>query len=326
MNDTLRVIAIPKVFTKLDDYEVLQAYKSTSNRVLFFDVEGTLLNFIKDSETYTPSAKIILALEELCSDPKNTIVAITGRERPIMHQWFSNVKNLNMAAEYGAYLKMYSEEWECFANSSDWREISKKIIESHCQRIEGSSMIIKESSVMFSYKEADCGFGQWQAKELVSYLESLLNCEECEVFEGENYVEVRPRGIDKGTTLYRILQKVYKVKGKIDFMFIIGDDDSDERTFKMVKLLKKRRCEYLDLDVKSFTCTFGLKPSEAINYFLNADEVIKLMELLSTNSCKRAHSLGTLTGRHSINYYPTVSASFLRIRRGCEAENITNFL
>lgn len=325
MGDTLRVMAIPKDFFKLDEYQVLCAYKNRKNRVLFFDVEGTLLNFIKDKESFQPSNKILSALEDLCSDTKNAIVTITGRERSILNKWFSKVNNLSMAAEYGAYIKINSNNWESFVGENvNWKECSKQIIESYVQRTEGSFIIVKESSVVFNYRDADSGFAQWQAKDLVLNLENLLNLEDCEVLEGERFVEVRPKNIDKGTTMCRVLQKIYKTKGKVDFVFTIGDDASDEKMFKMIKKLKKRHCEWLSPDAKIFSCTFGMKPSEAMYYFLNADEVLKLMELLSASG-KRAHSLGNLVSKHSNYHFTTVNVNSLsRKRKDFDSPDITD--
>ena len=316
MGDTLRVMAIPKSFNKLDDYLVLSAYRSSSNRVLCFDVE-TILNYLKENESnFTPSTKIVSLLEELCNDPKNTIVIITGRPRAALDKWFGNIKGLVMAAEYGAYIKINPLNWEFLAQKIDsWKEYSKKIIESHVQRMEGSSLIVNESSIIFNYKESESGFGQWQARDMISNLENSLNSEDCEIVEGSEFVEVRPRDIDKGTTLYKIFQKVHKNKGLIDFVFIVGDDVSDEKMFKMVKLLKKRNCEFLANCGKSFTCTFGVKPSDALYYFLNPDEVLKLMDLLSSSGKTNANSVGSLFSRHSNHRFKTVNINTILPKR-----------
>lgn len=312
MGDTLRVMAIPKEFNKLDDYQVLSAYRSSSNRLLFFDIEGALLGFVKEPESFTPSHKVISALEVLCSDSKNTVVIITGRERSALNRWFGSILNLNIAAENGAYLKLNSDDWENLANSSiGWKEYSRKIIESYVQRIEGSYIIVKESSVVFNYLEADAMFGKWHAKDLISNLEASLSSEDCEIMEGDGFVEVKPRGIDKGNTLFTVLDRTYQRKGTIDFIFAIGEDASDEKMFKVLKLLKKRKCSWLDPDLEIFTCTFGIKPSVALYYFLNPDEVLKLIELLSTSTNKKAYSLGNLTPRNSHHHFTTINVNSL---------------
>ena len=310
MIDTLKVMAIPKDFNKLNHFQVLNSYRLSSNRVLFFDVEGTLLKFIQENEAINPSNKVLSALEELCRDPHNTIVLITGRERHVLNKWFKDIEGLNMAAEYGTFLKLNSDDWEDLScGTCNWKENSRKIIESHVQRIEGSYIIVKERSVVFNYKEAESGFGQWQARDLIYHLENQLNSEDCEISRGNGFIEVRPKGIDKGTTLYKVLGKIYQNKGLIDFVFTIGDDFSDEKMFKMIKVLKKKNCIYLSNDIKSFTCTFGVKPSEAINYFLNADEVLKLMELLSTSGGKRSNSFKNLAPRHSAHQFTSINVN-----------------
>jgi trehalose 6-phosphate synthase/phosphatase len=327
MNDTLRLMAIPKNFSKLDEFEVLSAYKKSKNRALFFDVEGTLLTYFKEKETYMPSHKVLAALEDLCSDPKNTVMTITGRERATQNKWFGTVPGLSLAAEYGAFVKHRTEDWQCtHPVPGTWKELAKKVIESHVERIEGAYVTCKETSVIFDYREADALFGQWQAKDIVSHLERLLHDHECQVVSGEGFVEVRPRGIDKGTTLYRTLKDVHQNKGPVDFVFTIGDDESDEKMFKMLKTMKKKSCEILSHDAKTFTCTFGVKPSEALFYFLNADEVLKLMELLATGYSKRRHSLGNLHPRHSNHQFTAINVSDLtRLKRHADSRDYSDY-
>ena len=327
MNDTLRMMAIPKNFSKLDEFEVLSAYKSSINRVLFFDVEGTLLTYFKEKESYMPSNKILSALEDLCTDPRNTVMTITGRDRSTLEKWFGSVPGLNLAAEYGAFIKHKSEDWT--SNHKDqmpWKELAKTVIESHVERIEGAHLICKETSVIFDYQEADTMFGQWQAKDIVSHLETLLHDHDCQVVSGEGFVEVRPKGIDKGSTLFKTLAEINQAKGQVDFIFTIGDDESDEKMFKMVKMMKKKSCEILTPDAKTFTCTFGVKPSEALYYFLNADEVLKLMELLASAYSKRRQSLGNLHPRHSNHQFTAINFSNLRLKRHVDSQDYSGEL
>jgi len=254
-------------------------------------------------------------------------MTITGRERSVLLKWFGEVPGLNFAAEHGAFVKLNSEEWKCMVpDPTEWKELAKKVIESHVERIEGSVILEKESSVVFDYRESESLFGQWQAKDIVSHLEGLLFNHNCQVVQCEGYVEVRHRGIDKGSTLNRVLQQICSEKGQIDFVFTIGDDSSDEKMFKMVKMMKKKSCEILSPETRIFTCTFGVKPSDALFYFLNADEVLKLMELLATGCSKRRHSLGSLHPRHSNHQFTAVNISdYQRLRRNIDSQDFADF-
>ena len=107
----LKLIALNKNFTKLNKRKVLEAYNRSTNRVLVFDNEGTLSNFMKQTEIdkkIGPSKRILKALEHLCDDERNTVYVITGRPKDVVFNWFGSVKPLGMAAEYGAIMKWFN--------------------------------------------------------------------------------------------------------------------------------------------------------------------------------------------------------------------------
>lgn len=290
IGDKLKLIALSKKFKMLSAQEVFEAYKTSRSRAFFFDNEGTLSNLCKQKEidrSVGPSEKILQCLDDLCKDEKNTVFVITGRTKSIVESWFGGIEHLGMAAEYGALIKWCDkQDWENIIQGSGvWKDTAKQIISAYVSRTEGSSLEEKDCGVVFYYRETDPDLGSWQAKELISHLEILLKpfLNECEVSHGLGYVEVKPRGINKGTTVYEILQELSnRKKEPADFILCIGDDISDEEMFKVIRALRKEQSvltankDYL----KSFTCTVGKKPSLA-NFFINeANEVVGLLELL----------------------------------------------
>jgi len=286
------------------DY-LLKAYKETKNRVFFFDNEGTLSNLLRQVEidkSVGPSEKIVNCLNDLCKDERNTVFVVTGRSRKVVENWFAPVQGLGMAAEYGAVLKWnYANTWDSSFNAElPWIETAKQIIGAYVTRTEGSTMEIKDCSVVFSYRDTDPDIGSWQAKELISHLEILLKpfMNECEVSAGLGYVEVKLQGTTKGTALYKILQDLKERRGPPDFVLAIGDDIADEEMFKVVKILKKEGSHLLanKRELKSFTCTVGRKPSTADFYVNDASEVVHILEQLRgwSNVCKKNYSYGDL--------------------------------
>lgn len=310
LGDKLKLIALRKNFKKLNKRKVLEAYNRSTNRVIFVDNEGTLSNFMKQTEIdrkIGPSQRILKALEQLCDDEQNTVYVITGRPRDVVNNWFSSVKNLGMAAEYGSMMKApMSNLWESYySTKSDWKTTAKEIISAYSERTEGSLLVEKESSVVFLYREAEAEFGSYQSKELVTQLDYLLKpyMDEIEISEGMGYVEVKPLGINKGTALYKAIEKVFETKGPVDFIMAIGDDSSDEDMFKMVRLLKKQNSRtLLHSKIPSFTCTLGIKPSLASYFLLDAAKVLKLLEHIIGEStrAKRNFSHDDLSKNHKL--------------------------
>lgn len=286
LGDKLKLIALKKNFRKLNKHSLISAYREAKNRVLFFDNEGTLSNFMKQTEINKkigPSTRILKALERLCEDKKNTVYVITGRPQEVVYEWFKSVPNLGLAAEYGAKMRPPgSSSWEAYFNlKNDWKETAKEIMLSYSERTEGSQIVEKESSVVFFYREAELELGSYQAKELVSHLDFLLEpfMDEIEISEGIGYVEVKPIGINKGIALYRVIENVFENKGPVDFILAIGDDSSDESMFEMVRMVKKQKSRTLmNSKIPTFTCTLGIKPSSASYFLLDAAKVVSLLE------------------------------------------------
>jgi trehalose 6-phosphate synthase/phosphatase len=123
------------------------------------------------------------------------------------------------------------------------------------------------------------GCGCAQAKELIDHLESVMIGEAIEVVSGHLYVEAKPKGLSKGSTVQRLLETLQP-----DFVLCAGDDKSDEEMFHSFN-------EHGHADTAIFACTVGQKPSQA-HYYVNDNKgVVALLSALvqdSAASTKRA--------------------------------------
>lgn len=63
----------------------------------------------------------------------------------------------------------------------------------YTETTDGSVIEDKETSMVWSYEDADPDFGSCQAKELLDHLESVLANEPVTVRSGQNIVEVKPQ-------------------------------------------------------------------------------------------------------------------------------------
>lgn len=78
-------------------------------------------------------------------------------------------------------------------------------MELYAARTNGAYVSRKPSAVAWNYGNADKDFGSMQAKELNDHLLGVLAGAPVEVVTGHDSVEVRPRGVNKGTVAWRLM-------------------------------------------------------------------------------------------------------------------------
>jgi len=168
--------------------------------------------------------ELISTLTSLCSDPRNNVFVVSGKERSAITETLGNVPNLGLAAEHGMYyswphqafgLGEGGRKWEIMNSGGQdrsWRPTALTIMEVYTSRTHGSYIEQTESKVLWQYKDADPEFGALQSKELEDHLQSVLKSFHVEVLRGGGggdaggYIEVRPVGVSKGMLLRRVLE------------------------------------------------------------------------------------------------------------------------
>lgn len=188
--------------------------------------------------------------------------------------------------------------------SRSWKELALAIMDIYRQRTNGAYVETKESIVNWNYMSADPEFGVLQAKELRDHLEGVLQNFPVEFHSGKGYVEVRPRGVDKGSFVSGLLQRLsVRADTTPDFVMVIGDDVSDELAFNSAQEFSthnrgvSRTEGGMTNDIQCFTITVGPKPSNAHAYLYDVEEVISLLDTLRHRSArpKTSYSMADLT-------------------------------
>eukprot|EP00268_Persea_americana_P041068 TRINITY_DN4089_c0_g1_i8.p1 TRINITY_DN4089_c0_g1~~TRINITY_DN4089_c0_g1_i8.p1 ORF type:complete len:768 (+),score=138.94 TRINITY_DN4089_c0_g1_i8:313-2616(+) len=189
-----RVVALSPSFRKLSVEHILSAYKRTNRRAIFLDYDGTIMP--QASICKTPSAEVISVLDNLCSDPKNTVFIISGRGKSCLSEWFAPCEMLGIAAEHGYFIRWNkNSDWKktsSLAAEFDWKRIAEPVMKLYTETTDGSYIESKESALVWHHQDADPDFGSCQAKELLDHLESVLANEPVVVKSGQNIVEVKP--------------------------------------------------------------------------------------------------------------------------------------
>lgn len=238
-------------------------------------------------------------LEYLTNDKRNTIFIVTGREAKLVSDWFSNVANLGLASEHGFLFRYSSEDkskdsWERMISNFniEWRSFTVEHLEPYTERCEGSFIEIKEASVVWQYRDCDPELGKSFANVITLDLESILRNLNLNIINGKGYVEVKPKGINKGAFLSFILKDLIKIGKTPDFVMTVGDDTADEAMFQYLKK-KKNTIKNYSKYLKTYSITVGKKPSSADSYVDTPHDVKNLLEMFMQCSLKKRMSNST---------------------------------
>jgi len=338
-----RLLGMDVGFESLDFKAVAKAYKMSSQRLILFDYGGTITSnenldnlsrfrMVKTRSHHSePTAEMIQAIQDLCNDKKNTVFVVSGKERHSLIKTLGHIPNLGLAAEHGMYIswpgppaksgstiggfgysrtKKKKRHWDTLVPISDrtWRSITMSIMEVYASRTHGSYIEETEMKVLWQYRDADLEFGYLQARELEDHLSNVLRSYPVDILHGGveegGYVEVRPKGVNKGVFAMKAICCYDKLSSKsdasVDFALVLGDDHCDEPMLSVmrqvghrvhggnaselpmtIRLVDVSPCDTnVSNDAEIFTCTVGKKPSAAANYLQDVSEVEELLQAL----------------------------------------------
>jgi trehalose 6-phosphate synthase/phosphatase len=269
-----------------------------------------------------PTEHMLQVIKELCEDKRNTVFVVSGKERHSLTKSLGGIPNLGLAAEHGMFISWPTSKtkakrrWETLVPETDhsWRSLAMSIMEVYASRTHGSYIEETEMKVLWQYRDADTEFGSLQAKELEDHLSKYLRSFPVDILHGGvkegGYVEVRPKGVNKGVLAMRVLKRFPEIaqKDRVDFTLVLGDDHCDEPMLSVMRQVGRRvtsarralrgeeplpdlsaniqlvdvsPCDpYVSTDLSVFTATVGKKPSAAANYLHDVDEVQELLESL----------------------------------------------
>ena len=302
LKNDLRVMKLRKNFELLSINVLQSKYNSSKCRFFFLDYEETLQSFVdKDNdnpntdddqyimEKHAPSEKLLNILKNLSDNPKNFVYIITGKPRKFLMKWFKDVKNLGFGAEYGCYWKdAHDPEQKIqtrYSITNDWLDSAYSIIKQFEIKTEGSRTEVKDSSICWNFGNSDQYSGNIQASDLTIQLSNILpNSTQLEVVTGKDYVEVKPKNLNKGYFISFILKKFINSNSgkKPDYIFACGDDVSDEEMFKYLNFVNKQK-NIKEENIKIIMSTLLKKPSAAQYYVPSPEELLNLLDSLTSS-------------------------------------------
>ena len=207
--------------------EIQASFKKAKNAVLFLDYDGTLTGFHSDPQKALPDAELKAIVKDLSELAQ--VVVISGRDKDTLGRWFEG-QNIDMIAEHGVWVKKKENkgDWELYAEVEDgWKEDIRQIMEYYVLRTPGAFIEEKHHSLVWHYRKVESGLGDLRMRELFSHLKYMARGYNLQVLEGNMVLEIKRPDINKGRAATAMMKGA-----EYDFILAIGDDWTDEDTFK----------------------------------------------------------------------------------------------
>ena len=214
-------------FDEAKEKELLAKYGSSKTRLILLDYDGTLVNFRSNPNSARPTKTVYSTIEKLSSDKKNRVVIISGRDRDALDKWFGKY-SIDLVAEHGAWHRPVGKKWDQYNHiNTDWKESLAPVIQQFVDRTPGSFMEEKNYSLAWHYRKTDPGLAEIRKHELMESLSHSITGKNLQVMEGNKVLEVKNDDVNKGKATSRLIKNK-----SFDFILAIGDDHTDEDTFK----------------------------------------------------------------------------------------------
>ncbi|SGZ56516.1 CIC11C00000004047 [Sungouiella intermedia] len=234
-------------------------YQHLKRRLFLFDYDGTLTPIVKDPAAAIPSSKLLEIVDKLTADPHNQFWIISGRDQAFLEKWWGS-KNVGLSAEHGCFMKdIGSDKWYNLAATFDmsWQLKVDDVFKKYTDATPGSNIERKKVALTWHYRRSDPDLGTYQAERCMEELKNGIAKEyDVEVMAGKANIEVRPRFVNKGEIVKRLVLNPHGAKQdphavKLDpdatpvdqlpdFMMCLGDDLTDEDMFRSLKDIEEQ--------------------------------------------------------------------------------------
>jgi trehalose-phosphatase len=254
---------------RLSPSSLCKSYENTQKRLFILDYEGTLASYGSVKNTVIASTeRVIDVLNDLVSDSKNIVYVMSGRTVHETELIFNRVRGLGLIAENGCFIREPNlDEWTQFPNEERtlrWKDSCKSILQYYLERVEDSYLEERHCSLVFHYEKAhDNDSSSRHAGDCANHINDACEQQRVKAVPTKDSVIIEPIDFDKATAAQHIFAKFHE-KERPDFMFVAGNDRSDENVFRWAKQLKD------DSTVASVqTVTVGNRNSVAMSTLTN---------------------------------------------------------
>ena len=207
---------------------LVRSFHDADRRLLLLDYDGTLVPFASSPAKARPSARVRNILQQLASNPRNTVVLISGRERESLEEWLGDLPT-DMVAEHGVWLRGQDGAWVTAEPMTDeWKPRVRPVLDLFVDRTPGSFIEEKDFSFAWHYRGVDPDLIAARVAEMKDALLGVVGDLGLALMEGNMVLEIKSARVNKGIAAHR-----WMGPGEAEWMLAIGDDRTDEDVFEM---------------------------------------------------------------------------------------------
>ena len=242
--------------------EILRKFHTRIEKLVLLDYDGTLVPFAGRPEEAKPTRELLHLLYKVACKEGVHLAIISGRDKDTLGMWLWKL-NATLIAEHGVWIKKPGKHWGMIRRlNKNWKASLLPLLQNFSDLLPGSLIEEKDYSLVWHYRKSDPDQASKIAREMLDELMDFTSNMEVQVLQGNKAIEIRNRGINKGTLAnYLLTENHYK------FILAIGDDVTDEDMFRV---LPKSAC----------SIKVGMKTSYAKYNLQNHIEVRKLLEAI----------------------------------------------
>jgi trehalose 6-phosphate synthase/phosphatase len=200
-------------------------FRAAKRPILFFDYDGTLIEFEADSNRHRQDPRLMGAVRRLTHRRPGCLHVISGRARAALGPIFEGT-GACLVAEHGAYLREADGDWVALAEArSPWIVAVRREMETAKAALPSAHIEQKEFSVVFHFRRDDSSDALVVADALATRIAALPQAGEFQMIRGQQLVEVRDPRLSKAVAARIAAQRA------ADFVLAAGDDRTDEDMF-----------------------------------------------------------------------------------------------
>ena len=199
-------------------------FRGARLRTLLLDYDGTLRELASHPDLAAPTPEIRQLLVDLAASARTTVHVVSGRKHRTLGAWFGDLP-IFLCAEHGYLVREPGGRWHPSVDVDiSWLPRIERVLRRVARDVPGTLVERKTCSVAWHYRQAEPEYGIWRARELLDALDQLLPGIPAEVIHGHRVIEVRARGVNKGTYVHSLFPSG-KAAGQA--VLAAGDDLTD---------------------------------------------------------------------------------------------------